>query len=316
MKPRIRCYWMKAGAVWSGPSLFTIPSAAFGCITIIEPPRDKTNKVSVRPAKTQISLGIRPVWSESSLSAWRKLGPLVTHWAYSEDSDQTGQMPRLIWVFDGRTAILLVLSWGGWYGKTILIQNHFFRIFTIYMQNGYTKVQHIIYHLNVLLRYCTNILASLLRSTGCIFVYVINCLLCLCNSASVNVRVRVIWNLIKENFFKYWWSKLRDPKIIKIKTVFSEENCPHNQAHFYSLDTVVILKMGSRSPKSNVFNYPNDTLHEVWCESIIWFKIQGADYLFWSKFDIQSAGVTSFSAGVTLKTRSRSPKLNHFFPLS
>ena len=28
-----------------------------------EPPRDKTNKVSVRAAKTQISLGIRPVWS-------------------------------------------------------------------------------------------------------------------------------------------------------------------------------------------------------------------------------------------------------------
>ena len=30
---------------------------------------DKTNKVTVRPAKTQISLGIRPVWSESSLCA-------------------------------------------------------------------------------------------------------------------------------------------------------------------------------------------------------------------------------------------------------
>ena len=40
---------------------------------------DKINKVTVRPAKTQISLGIRPVWSESSLSAWRKLGPLATH---------------------------------------------------------------------------------------------------------------------------------------------------------------------------------------------------------------------------------------------
>ena len=39
----------------------------------------------VRPAKTQISLGIRPVWSESLLSAWRKLGPLATHWAHSED---------------------------------------------------------------------------------------------------------------------------------------------------------------------------------------------------------------------------------------
>ena len=78
-----------------------------------EPRRDKTYMVSVRPAKTQISLGIRPVWSESSLSAWRKLGSLATHWVHSEDSDQTGRMPRLIWVFTGRTLILLVLSWCG-----------------------------------------------------------------------------------------------------------------------------------------------------------------------------------------------------------
>ena len=34
-----------------------------------EPPHDKTNKILVRPAKIQISLGIRPVWSESSLYA-------------------------------------------------------------------------------------------------------------------------------------------------------------------------------------------------------------------------------------------------------
>ena len=66
----------------------------------------------MRPAKTPISLGIFPVWSESSLSAWRKLGSLATHWAHSEDSDQTGRMPRLIWVFAGRRVILLVLSWG------------------------------------------------------------------------------------------------------------------------------------------------------------------------------------------------------------
>ena len=64
-----------------------------------ELPHDKTNKMTVRPAKTQISLGIRPVWSESSLSVWRKLESLATHWAHSEDSDQTGRMPRLIWVF-------------------------------------------------------------------------------------------------------------------------------------------------------------------------------------------------------------------------
>ena len=36
---------------------------------IIEPPHDKSNKMTVHSAKTQISLGIRPVWSESSLYA-------------------------------------------------------------------------------------------------------------------------------------------------------------------------------------------------------------------------------------------------------
>ena len=78
--------------------------------TLNEPRHDKTNEMSVGPAKTQISLGIRPVSSESSLSAWRKLGSLATYWAHSEDSDQTGRMPRLIWVFPGRTLSLLVLS--------------------------------------------------------------------------------------------------------------------------------------------------------------------------------------------------------------
>ena len=63
----------------------------------------KPTKCHVCPAKTQISLGIRPVWSESSLSAWRKLGSLATHWAHSKDSDQTEGMPRLIWVFAGRS---------------------------------------------------------------------------------------------------------------------------------------------------------------------------------------------------------------------
>ena len=67
---------------------------------------DKTNKMAVRPAKTQISLDIRQVWSESSLSAWRNLVSL----AHSEDSYHTGRMPRLIWVFAGHTLILLVLS--------------------------------------------------------------------------------------------------------------------------------------------------------------------------------------------------------------
>ena len=62
----------------------------------------KPTKWYVRPAKTQLGLGIRPVWSEPSLSAWRKPGFLATHWTHSEDSDQTGRMPRLIWVIAGR----------------------------------------------------------------------------------------------------------------------------------------------------------------------------------------------------------------------
>ena len=78
-----------------------------------EPPHDKTNNVALRPGKTQISLGICPVWSESSLSAWRSLGSLANNWVHSEEADQTGRMPRLIWVFAGRTVTLLVLSWGG-----------------------------------------------------------------------------------------------------------------------------------------------------------------------------------------------------------
>ena len=51
----------------------------------------------------QISLGIRPVWSESSLWAqWVAKDPSFLH-ADSEDSDQTGRMPRLTWVFAVRT---------------------------------------------------------------------------------------------------------------------------------------------------------------------------------------------------------------------
>ena len=77
------------------------------------PRHDKINKMTVHPAKTQISLGILPVWSESSLSAWRNFVSLASHWARSEVSGQTVRMPGLIWVFAGCTFILLVLSCRG-----------------------------------------------------------------------------------------------------------------------------------------------------------------------------------------------------------
>ena len=61
----------------------------------------------VCPAKTLISLGIRPLWSESSLSTSRSFGSLATHWAHSKDSDW---MPRLIWVFAGRTGHFVLMN--------------------------------------------------------------------------------------------------------------------------------------------------------------------------------------------------------------
>ena len=71
--------------------------------------------MNVRPVKTQISLSIRPVRSEFSLCAQLVAkDPSFLH-ADSEDSDQTGRMPRLIWVFAGRTPTLLVLSCRGSY---------------------------------------------------------------------------------------------------------------------------------------------------------------------------------------------------------
>ena len=61
----------------------------------------------MHPAKTPISLSIHPVWSESSLFAWRKVGSLATHWAHGEESDQ---------VFAGGTCyfvgfVMLQLFW-------------------------------------------------------------------------------------------------------------------------------------------------------------------------------------------------------------
>ena len=68
---------------------------------------------------------LRSAWAsaqsdQSSLSAWRTVGSLATRWAHSEGSDQIGRMPRLIWVFVGRIATLLVLSWGGSYRNASL----------------------------------------------------------------------------------------------------------------------------------------------------------------------------------------------------
>ena len=94
-------------------------------LTKFEPRHDKTNKMGVRPPKTQISLGIRSVWSESSQCAqWVAEDQGFLH-VDSEDSDQTGRMPRLIRVRWTRSHfvcfVMSRLKWreeqagGGWF---------------------------------------------------------------------------------------------------------------------------------------------------------------------------------------------------------
>ena len=81
-------------------------------LKINEPHHAKQTKW-VGAQRRQISLGIRPVWSESSLCAqWVAKGPSFLN-VDSEDSGQTGWTPRLIWGFAGRIIILLVLSCRG-----------------------------------------------------------------------------------------------------------------------------------------------------------------------------------------------------------
>ena len=92
----------------------------------------KPTKWSLRPAKTQINLRIRPVWSESSLSTWRNI---TTHWAHYEDSDQTWR----IWIFAAHKGFFVgfVMRWLT-FRKCILIvasglrnKSHFWRPFSL-----------------------------------------------------------------------------------------------------------------------------------------------------------------------------------------
>ena len=54
--------------------------------------QNQQNALCAQRRQSSLSMGIRHVWSDSSLSAWRKLGPFPTRWVHSEDSDQTGDV--------------------------------------------------------------------------------------------------------------------------------------------------------------------------------------------------------------------------------
>ena len=71
----------------------------------------KPSKWHVRPVKTQVNLGIPP-------SLIRVFAVCIN--VHSEDSNQTGWMPRLIWVFTGCIFIFLVLSWGSSFASFLI----------------------------------------------------------------------------------------------------------------------------------------------------------------------------------------------------
>ena len=125
---------------------------------------------------------LRSAWEstqsdQSSLSTWRKLGSLATYWAHNEDSDQTGQMPRLIWrliwVFAGHTcykagcgsdcvsswSLLIFLLW--WYWVIFSHKN----IDSIYKEDSF-QVKWSYSRKNLFMRLCYSIRFKISCSAG------------------------------------------------------------------------------------------------------------------------------------------------------
>ena len=89
-----------------------------------EPPHNTINKMTVRPAKTQISLGIHSVWSEYSLCAQSVAkDPSFLH-ATTKTLIRLGGYPGWSESSLGAHAILLVLSWGGSYSYSAIPSHH------------------------------------------------------------------------------------------------------------------------------------------------------------------------------------------------
>ena len=83
----------------------------------------KPTKWHVRLVKTQISLGVRPVY-QSLLSAWRKLGSFTTHWTHSETPIRLGRCQGWSESWLG-AVILLLLSCGSSNNKIVSLFHYF-----------------------------------------------------------------------------------------------------------------------------------------------------------------------------------------------
>ena len=101
------CYWQDIGQDCDMPLLVSLLQLwlLFGI---------RVSHLMTKPTKWLcVQRRLRSVWaSAQSDHSLLYLHEESSHWVHREDTDQTGRMPRLIWVFAGCTATLLLFSWG------------------------------------------------------------------------------------------------------------------------------------------------------------------------------------------------------------
>ena len=102
-----------------------------------EPPHNKTNKMTCAPSEDTDQPRHPPSLIRSLLSAWGSIGSLATHWAHSEDSDQTARMPRQIWVFAGHTChfVGFVILWLSIVERAVNFRSLFWDIISWYLSS-------------------------------------------------------------------------------------------------------------------------------------------------------------------------------------
>ena len=77
--------------------------------------QDEFDKMACRPSEDSGQPGHTPVWSVSSLSAWRKLGSLAIHWTHSKDwSDWAEAQADLSLRWAHMPFVGFVMRWHKW----------------------------------------------------------------------------------------------------------------------------------------------------------------------------------------------------------
>ena len=99
--------WANAGRIWH--FVFSCASS-YALKTQLSHPMTKPTKWHLRLTKTQIILDIHPIWSESSLPAWLKLGPYYPFSAHQRLLSDRAHMPFLLtWAEGSDWAVMITL---------------------------------------------------------------------------------------------------------------------------------------------------------------------------------------------------------------